>query len=292
MDERGRIAVGIDGSEDARIALRWALAEAAPRSVPLEVVHVWREPKAFVPGSYPAELVEMGQMDVAALRLIDRELEAVGADELPSLVIERTEVQGYAAHALIEASERADLVVVGRRGDGAFPHELIGPKVIQIAHHAASPVGVIPDAWPGGGTGVVVGVDGSDNAAHAVRWAAAEASRRSTTLTAVMAWGLLEQHHAGAETTFRPDYSAKNARDALDVALVAALPGAGADDVVRLVVNDLPARALIDAAAGAELLVVGARGFGGFRDLLLGSVSHRCLVHARCPTVVVRLPRS
>ena len=292
MDERGRIAVGIDGSKDARVALRWALTEAALRSVPLEVVHVWREPKAFVPDEYPAELVEMGEMDEAALRLIDRELEAVGAASMPPVVIERTEVQGFAAHALIEASERADLVVVGRRGEGGFPHELIGPKVIQIAHHAASPVAVVPDAWGGGGRGVVVGVDGSENATVAVRWASEEAVRRSTTLTAVLAWGLLDQHHVSGEASFQPDYSAKHAGAALDEALVAALGAARAGEVVRHVANDLPARALIETSADAELLVVGARGFGGFRDLLLGSVSHRCLVHARCPAVVVRLPRT
>jgi nucleotide-binding universal stress UspA family protein len=58
-------------------------------------------------------------------------------------------------------------------------------------------------------------------------------------------------------------------------------------EVAAQVVNDLPARALIDTAATAELLVVGSRGGGGFRDLLLGSVSHRCLTHSMCPTVVV-----
>ena len=290
MDERARITVGVDGSKDGRVALTWALAEAAVRGVPLEVLHVWREPMAFVPGAYSAELVEMGQMDKAALELIDRELEAVGAATMPSVTIERSEVSGFAAHALVEASERSDLVVVGRRGEGGFPHELIGPKVIQIAHHAAAPVAVIPDTWVGGGTGVVVGVDGSENAALAVRWAAAESVRRSAPLIAVMAWGLLDQHHVGGQTSFNPDYDERSALAALDEALVTALGSTGAGDVVRRVVNDLPGRALIEAAAAAGLLVVGARGFGGFRDLLLGSVSHRCLVHAQCPTVVVRPP--
>jgi nucleotide-binding universal stress UspA family protein len=290
MDERARVVVGVDGSEAGRIALRWALAEAELRSVPLEVLHAWREPMVFVPSKYEPELVEMGQMDEAALRLVDAELDAVGADATTAVRIERSEVRAFAAHALIDASARADLVVVGRTGEGGFPHELIGPKVIQVAHHATSPVAVIPESWDGEGRGVVAGVDGSEHAARALRWAADEARRRGATLTVVMAWGLLDQHPASGDPEFRPDYDAEDAGRALDEAVRAALGDEPVVQVTPRVVNDLPARALIEAAAGAELLIVGARGLGGFRDLLLGSVSHRCLEHAACPTVVVRPP--
>jgi nucleotide-binding universal stress UspA family protein len=102
-----------------------------------------------------------------------------------------------------------------------------------------------------------------------------------------MAWGLLEQHHLPGAATFDPQYGEKNAQAALEAFLGSAL---GADDpnVSTVVVNDLPARALIDQAEAAELLVVGARGLGGLQGLLLGSVSQRCLTHAGCPTVVVR----
>jgi nucleotide-binding universal stress UspA family protein len=118
-----------------------------------------------------------------------------------------------------------------------------------------------------------------------LRWAQAEADRRATELTAVLAWGLFNQHHIEADAAFDPKYGAADARAALDHAL-----GALGDvsEVRAMVVNDLPARGLVEAGRTAELLVVGARGLGGFRDLLLGSVSHRCLTHSLCPTVVVR----
>jgi len=282
------VVVGVDGSEPGRVALRWALAECALHGARLDVLHAWRTPMVFVPQEYPAELVEMGEMDKAVEAFIQAELDAVGADADCGVVIDPTPVGGYAAHALIEASRHAQLVVVGRRGQGGFPHEVIGPKAVQVAHHAVCPVTVVPDEWSGDGEGVVVGVDGSDPSASALQWAVAEAQLRHAAVTAVMAWGLLDQHHAPNEEEFDPQYDETDARAALEQFVTKAVGSSPPTPVELQVINDLPARALIERALRSELLVVGARGLGGFRDLLLGSVSHRCLAHAGCPTVVVR----
>lgn len=288
VEETQRIVVGVDGSEAGRVALRWALAEAALRGARLEVLHAWREPMLFVPRAYSATLVEMGRMDEAALDFIDRELDAVGADADCGIEIERTEVRSHPARALVETSNRAQLVVVGRHGQGGFPHEVISPKAVQVAHHAVCPVAVVPDEWSGDGRGIVVGVDGSSSAAKALRWARDEGARRGAPITAVLAWGLLDQHHAGTEDVFDPQYNQKDALEALSAFVDEATGSQGEPPIATVAVNDLPARALMDQAAGAELLVVGARGLGGFEDLLLGSVSHRCLAHAGCPTIVLR----
>src|SRR5690242_9429489 len=169
MTDRRTLVVGVDGSESGRRALRWALAEAQLRQLRLQVVHAWREPAVFIPEEYDTTLVERGRTDEAALKLIDDEIDAVGAD-LPDIVeITRMQVHGFAARSLIEASEHAELVVLGRRGTGGFPHELIGPKAVQVAHHAKCPVTVVPELWTGEGLGVVVGVDGSDHAARALQ---------------------------------------------------------------------------------------------------------------------------
>src|SRR5688500_1778973 len=120
-------------------------------------------------------------------------------------------------------------------------------------------------------TGIVVGVDGSAGAAAALRWAAVEAESRHMPLTAVLARGWLDQHRVDADALFDPMYGHERAAEALDSFLRRDLGDAA--DAARHVVRDPPARALIEAAAGASMLVVGARGLGRFRRLLIGSVS-------------------
>ena len=133
---------------------------------------------------------------------------------------------------------------------------------------------------------IIVGVDGSECSADALRWAQREARIRDATVTALLAWNFLDQHHVDGETTFDPHYGEAEAQQALDVLVQRAL-GDDADDVRREVVCDLPATALLGASKDADLLVVGARGLGSFRGLVLGSVSQRCLEHAACPVMVV-----
>jgi len=137
-------------------------------------------------------------------------------------------------------------------------------------------------------TGIVVGVDGSDGAAAALRWAAREAGLHQWDLTAVLAWGFLSQHHRDLADVFDPEYSATHADNALRTYIEKALGPAGPTRVKRRTVCDLSARALLDAATGADLLVVGARGRGGFTSLLLGSVSQQCLHHTTRPIAIVR----
>jgi nucleotide-binding universal stress UspA family protein len=134
---------------------------------------------------------------------------------------------------------------------------------------------------------IVVGVDGSEGAAHALRWAEAEAAHRQWTVRAVLAWGYLNQHSVTTQG-FDPDYSAEDAEAALASYVRDALDVDGAAAVERHVVADLAARAILEAAADADLLVVGARGLGGFRGLLLGSVSRQCLHEAKIPVAVIR----
>lgn len=135
---------------------------------------------------------------------------------------------------------------------------------------------------------IVVGVDGSDGAAVALRWAVAEGAIRGWPVEAVLAWGFLDQHHKIVAEDFDPGYSADDAKEALDTYVEQAIGAESAGSVERRIVSDLPARALVDASSDAALLVVGARGLGGFRGLLLGSVSQKCLHEATCPVAVIR----
>jgi nucleotide-binding universal stress UspA family protein len=137
---------------------------------------------------------------------------------------------------------------------------------------------------------IVVGVDGSACAAAALRWGLQEAKLRDCAVTAVMVWDYLGQHHPDGSTTFEPGYDAHAAEQALDSFVVAAV---GPTDRTRLgtdLVFDLPVRGIVEASQSASLLVLGARGQGGFEELLLGSVSQGTLRGAACPVVVVRTP--
>ncbi len=133
--------------------------------------------------------------------------------------------------------------------------------------------------------GIVVGVDESPSAQTALRWAHAYGQRRDQPVTAVMAWDYIAQHHADTKT-FDPAYSPEMAEEELGKLVARAV---GDDHGVTLqAVLDKVEPALHAASTTADLLVVGARGVGGFRGLLLGSVSRWVLHHAECPVAVVR----
>jgi nucleotide-binding universal stress UspA family protein len=122
---------------------------------------------------------------------------------------------------------------------------------------------------------IVVGVDHSAGAKNAPRFAATEAQLRHATLRPVHAWQFAQRHAAEA---------------ALEATPRETIPDEGALSVELRVVEGLPASVLVDESRDAELLVVGSRGLGGFRGLLLGSVSQQCAQHAACPAVIVRAP--
>lgn len=137
-------------------------------------------------------------------------------------------------------------------------------------------------------TQVIVGMDESDGAAHALRWAVDEGVGRDWRIRAVLAWEYLDEEQLGAVHSFDPVGHADIAAKRLSAAVENAVGPLDAAGVELEVVCEQAGPALVTAAADADLLVVGARGLGGFKRLLVGSVSNHCLHHAPCPVVVVR----
>lgn len=136
---------------------------------------------------------------------------------------------------------------------------------------------------------IIVGVDGSDPSDQALRWAVREAELHGVELHAVLTWGLLDQHHPGGESRFDDAYDLAHAEAALDSYVTKAVGSPPPVPITLRPINDLPARGLLDAAAGEDaLLVIGSRGRGGFKGLLLGSVSQQCLHHATSPVAIIR----
>jgi nucleotide-binding universal stress UspA family protein len=136
---------------------------------------------------------------------------------------------------------------------------------------------------------IVVGVDGSDQSLEALEWAAREARFRGMTLEILTTWtypyGYLMVPVAPEPPT--RDALIEEAKSVLDRMLDKVSIDLSDVKVARHIAEGSAAGCLIDASKGAELLVVGKRGLGGFRGLLLGSVSQQCALHAHCPVVVV-----
>lgn len=151
---------------------------------------------------------------------------------------------------------------------------------------------------------VVVGVDGSAGAREALRWALAEARLRKSPLRAVHAWmfgyigGSVEGYpywggSLGSYASLGVDLEdlRRAAEDLLERALADVGDETDGVEIERQVVQGPAAEVLVNAATSGDLLVVGSRGHGGLTDLLLGSVSQRCVHHAPCPVVVVHPPK-
>lgn len=135
---------------------------------------------------------------------------------------------------------------------------------------------------------IVVGVDGSDNAAAALDWAIAEAAVRGegTTVEVVLGWYL--PLNAEMAAALEPDSELERAhRVELDDIVAKARANHPDVAIEGRLVRGAPARGLLEAAEGADLVVVGRRGHGGFVGLLLGSVSQQVVWHAPCPVVVI-----
>jgi nucleotide-binding universal stress UspA family protein len=143
---------------------------------------------------------------------------------------------------------------------------------------------------------IVVGVDHSSGARAALRFALDEARLRSASLRVVHAWQIPSIGAAGIEASNTMlggalDELRRGAEAGLDATLHEAIADTDGVELERRVVEGAAAAALVEESRNADLLVVGSRGLGGFRGLLLGSVGQQCAHHAACPVVIVPHPK-
>jgi nucleotide-binding universal stress UspA family protein len=285
------IVVGVDESSGAAAALRWAAAERAVDDCELTAVLCWTYLEQH--RSQPNQHFDAEYGDAAARQALDTIVEQVLGGEAAH--VQRRTVNDHTARALLAASADADLLVLGARGLSGWREVIVGSVTRQCLHHATKPVAVIrqrPDEpQPSHTTDanrVVVGVDGSEASLQALHWALDEARRRRAVLTAVHVW---TAPYIGPElvpaAAYDTDEHDRRGREVLESAVAAADTSGLAAPVEQLVVSGGAAATLAGAADGADLLVVGSRGHGGFAGLLLGSVSDHVVHHAACPVVVV-----
>lgn len=281
------ILVGFDGSEGATAALRWAAAEAARSGAPLELLYAfeWQAvagPIAPGPGSWPDRAARED-----AKRMVDTAVAEILSARPEASVTGTVEV-GSAAAMLEQRSRHARLVVLGNRGHGGFLGLLIGSTSVTVAAHAHCPVAVIRgDVAMDPVAPVVVGTDGSDCSLLAVEYAFAQAAARGVPLRVVHAYTLPTPRWRPPEG-FDPEEITVAEHSALDEMLAGWRDKYPTVPVTLDVVADTPGHVMVEATRGAALVVVGSRGRGGFRGLLLGSVGGQLIHHARCPVIVVR----
>lgn len=137
------IVVGVDGSEHAVRALRFALDEAKIRGCGLKAVSVWHIPAAAYDGGWAPTPVDFGNLEEATRALLDQSLADAGAADSGVEVVPVVR-EGQAADVLVQEAADADLLVVGSRGLGGFRGLLLGSVGQQCAHHAPCPVAIVP----------------------------------------------------------------------------------------------------------------------------------------------------
>ncbi|MCW2714810.1 MAG: UspA domain protein [Frankiales bacterium] len=284
-----RIIVGVDAGPAGVAAMQWALREAVSRQVPLHAVRAW-SPSAYAMeySAYVSYEVEPQERFVAQA-LADEQLK-LAVDQVPgadTVTCTAAAVQGSAAHVLVEESATASMVVVGSRSHGVLSRAVLGSVSSSVLHHATVPVTVVPephehDGRPGR---VLVGVDHSPSSVVALATAAEQARRHGMTLVPVYAHEPVYGDVAGLGIS-SPDPATLEEVERRTLELAAKV--AGGVDVDAEVVVGHPAATLKLMARPQDLLVVGSRGRGGFKGLLLGSTSTQCVQHATCPVLVVR----
>ena len=284
------VVVGIDGSESALEAVRWAAAEAARRGVPLRVVTAfeWNQDQALGRIGLGADYREI-MLEAARRQLA----EAVAvAEETARNDVEQQLVVGFPIPVLEAESRRAQVVVLGDRGYGGVSGLLVGSVSVAMASRAECPVVLVrrEDDQPleNRERPVVVGVDGSEISESAVAFAFDAASRRGVALVAVHTWS--DQLIDPMVPLLGWDAIETEEQEVLAERLAGWSAKYPDVQVERSVTRDRPAHALVEESRRAQLVVVGSRGRGAAAGLLLGSVSHALLHRAHCSVAVVRPP--
>lgn len=303
--------MGVDGSAASETALRWAAEMAGRLGAHLEVIRAWHYPPPY--HEWDARPSNYGFLPL----LPDRDrVEQLARDELTATTVEvlgpkptaqfaERVINGHAADVLIEASTDAALLVVGQHGHNRLQAFLLGSVARTCTERALCPVVVIPAAageprsrqriqpatTATNGTSkmvghpIVVGVDGSVGALHAVRWAAEEATLRRVPLCLVHSVPLSAIRHGGNFEALE-DQGRRYVTQAQD-GVHQIYPEVTVD--VEVPTGD-PVPVLVDLSQHARLMAVGSRGLGKFSGILAGSTAVALARHGHCPLAVIHGP--
>lgn len=281
------ILVGVDGSAESDAAIRWVTREATMRGMPITLMHVVPPIPEWPTPSRQSEIAEAWEQNARDVIAQARKTVVASGGESDPPDLRAEVVSSTVVPTLIDASQRARMIVMGSRGMGALGRFLLGSVSSGLVHHAHCPVAIIhadegsaDDKAP-----ILVGVDGSPASEGAIELAFEEASRRGVDLVALHAWS-----DVGVFPILGMDWREYEAQGA--GVLAERLAGWQQQypdvQVQRRLVCDKPAHWLLEESEHAQLVVVGSHGRGGFPDMLLGSVSSALTQSAKAPLIIVR----
>jgi len=278
MRSDAAIMVGVSGGTLDPIVLGWAAEEAVARDADLLVCHVRERGEPSPGGPDPAGSAE----------LLVREAADTARSSFPELAVETAVGAERVESTLVRASLEARMLVVGGRRDDGDGGRRLGSVAEQVATNAHCPVLVVRPASTPDLVDVVVGVDGSSHSDVTLRLAAAEARRLGGRLVVVHAYRLPTPAEYGPNAGVDEPHHRIVAEELVERALERLGPDRDTLKIETRAVHGGAADALLEAARTAAVLVVGARGRGGFERLRIGSVSQHVLRHAPCPVVIAR----
>ncbi len=294
MTQEDIVVVAVDGSPASHNAVRWAANTANKRGIPLRLASSYTMPQfLYAEGMVPPQEL-FDDLQSETMEKID-EARAIAHEVAPELKIGHTIAEGSPIDMLLDMSSDVTMIVMGSRGLGGLSGMVMGSVSAAVVSHASCPVVVVREdntvdenAKYGP---VVIGVDGSDVSQKATEIAFAEADARGAELIAVHTWMDMQVQAslAGLSAAQQQWEEVEREQIAMLSERLQPLTEKYPDVEVRKVITrDRPVRALVENSEGAQLLVVGSHGRGGFKGMLLGSTSRALLQSAPCPMMVVR----
>ncbi|WP_331770349.1 universal stress protein (plasmid) [Embleya sp. NBC_00888] len=312
---RRPVVAGVENSAAGMLAVGWAADEAVRHGLPLRLVHAseWPVDPAEADAStrssrhdgrlrtahaldwsvetYPEAGVSVPRLSWTERRhaaddaLLDK-ARAVAATGHPGLEVGTETVEGRPVEVLRAEAHAASMLVLGSRRLSALAELFTtGSIAVPVSAHAPCPVAVVrgPEAAAGVPPMVVVGIDGSPGCERAVGYAFETASLRGASLRAVQ----VRPPTANMVAAFGSESEVEEGLIRLGETLAGWSEKYPDVPVERITILGHRIRSLADAAEDALCLVVGTRGVGGFRGMLLGSVTHGLIHHAPGPLVIV-----
>jgi nucleotide-binding universal stress UspA family protein len=266
------IVLGFDGSETSSVALDWVAERAAGRQTRVEIVMIGGTPLQDDFGR-DAGLIE------AERRVRDR---------APDAEVDSHRFTGKMPDSLLERARGADLLVVGSHRGRPVWSALSGWMPMRVASRSRTPVAVVPDDWEATTGRVVVGLDDDESSTEAVDFAAREAAVAGEPLALVHTWTMPVPRMEGSVALLASPIEARaGQRKILREAAVRAQTAHPDLVIEQILEQSNPASALLQAARGASLLVMGTHHRGLMKGALLGSIGQDVISQCRIPVCVV-----